>query len=47
LLFSDSDCPVDEEVHDSFEIETVENGKYRASLLVPRLGIMPFKMFSF
>jgi hypothetical protein len=47
LLFSDSDCPVDEEFYDFFDIETTENGKYKASLLLPRLEIMALKWISF
>jgi hypothetical protein len=38
LLFSDSECPV-EEPGDSIEIETTENGQYRTFLRVPRLAV--------
>jgi len=38
LLFSDSECPIeDEDPDDSFEIENTENGQYKTSLRIPRL----------
>ena len=45
LLFSDSECPIeDEDPDDSFEIEYTENGQYRTSLHIPRLAVTCFAL---
>jgi len=47
LLFSDSECPIeDEEPHDSFEIENTGSGQYRMSLHIPRLAVTCFTLIS-
>jgi len=45
LLFSDSECPIeDEDPDDSFEIENTENGQYKTSLRIPRLAVTCFTL---
>jgi hypothetical protein len=47
MLFSDSECPIeDEEPDDSFEIENTESGQYRTCLPIPRLAVTCFTLIS-